>query len=94
MNIEFLTELFCLAEVPNRIAKGIAAHSCQKRSGPGSARGQPAWGGGCDGIILVSFGHSFQIDNRQLEIGNDFTPPPLASNDLFARRSQSGSDHL
>jgi len=24
-----------------------------------------------------------QIDNRQLEIGNEFTLPPLASNDLF-----------
>jgi hypothetical protein len=24
-----------------------------------------------------------QIDNRQLEIGNDFTLPPLASNELF-----------
>jgi len=24
-----------------------------------------------------------QIDNRQLEIGNDFTLPPLRSNDLF-----------
>ena len=24
-----------------------------------------------------------QIDNRQLEIGYEFTPPPLASNDLL-----------
>jgi hypothetical protein len=27
----------------------------------------------------------FQMGNRQSEIGNEFTLPPLASNDLFAR---------
>ena len=28
-----------------------------------------------------------QIDNRQLEIGNEFTLPPLATNDLLCRAS-------
>ncbi|HKP47761.1 MAG TPA: hypothetical protein VJT50_14265, partial [Pyrinomonadaceae bacterium] len=28
-----------------------------------------------------------QIDNRQLEIGNDFSLPPLASNDLLGGAS-------
>jgi hypothetical protein len=30
-----------------------------------------------------------QIDNRQLEIGNEFTLPPLASNELFGVVAES-----
>jgi hypothetical protein len=35
-----------------------------------------------------------QIDNRQVEIGNVFTPPPLASNDLLGGTLRNPSADL
>jgi len=35
-----------------------------------------------------------QIDNRQLEIGNDFTLPPLRSNELFGGGESTNEEAL
>src|SRR5207245_2347748 len=37
--------------------------SVRTRSGPGSPSGQPAWGGGSDGIAVVSVQESFNLNS-------------------------------
>src|SRR5205823_8811595 len=51
------------------------------RSGPGSPRGQPAWGGGCDGIR-----RSFRQDRSHLALNSfESTRGNLFGKDLRAR---------